>query len=88
MTLSNIFIIKITFFLFLIISELSYISCVYKKKPVKKGIWCPVGYGQRGLRYEYGITWPHFCPLVLYCYEGVTEDIEKVKKLIDFPWVS
>jgi len=47
---------------------------------------CHIGYGQRGLRYSNQITWERNCYETDYCYEAVTDDIEKVRRLIDFPW--
>ncbi len=51
-------------------------------------IKCKVGYGQRGLMTQNEISWTRTCPEVKYCFEAVTTDIEKMRKLIDYPWVS
>lgn len=45
-----------------------------------------MGWGQRGKLYENGISWIRECPLGHYCFEVVTDDIEKVELLIDYPW--
>eukprot|EP01031_Cornospumella_fuschlensis_P038011 gene38011-46183_t len=47
---------------------------------------CLVGYGQRGLIRSSDVSWTRYCPLTDYCFEAVTNDITKVKQLIDFPW--
>jgi hypothetical protein len=49
-------------------------------------IICPVGHGQKGLSYSNGIKWIRDCPNTLYCWQVYTENIEQVRKLIDFPW--
>ena len=49
-------------------------------------IECLVGYGQRGKLYSNGMQWHRQCPGTEYCFEVVTEDVNKMKKLIDFPW--
>lgn len=49
-------------------------------------ITCRIGYGQRGLSASNGIHWTRRCPLTKYCFEVVTTDINKMKKLIDYPW--
>ena len=48
---------------------------------------CDIGYGQRGLRFQSEILWQRNCKETTYCFEAVTDDIEKVKPLIDYPWV-
>ena len=50
-------------------------------------LYCHVGYGQRGKLQDMGIGWDRECPGIRYCFEVVTTEIDKVKKLIDFPWV-
>lgn len=50
-------------------------------------IQCNMGYGQRGLHYSYGVKWPRTCDGE-YCWEAVTDDIEQMRKLFDFPWNS
>lgn len=50
------------------------------------GMRCYVGYGQRGLQYSSGIQWQKFCPNTRYCYEVVTDEIEKISKLFDYQW--
>lgn len=48
---------------------------------------CNIGYGQRGLRFQSEIIWQRNCKETTYCFEAVTSDIEKMKPLIDYPWV-
>jgi hypothetical protein len=50
-------------------------------------IICNIGYGQRGLKYQNEIIWRRNCVETTYCFEAVTSDIEKMKPLIDYPWV-
>ncbi|RYG64169.1 hypothetical protein EON64_14520 [archaeon] len=45
-----------------------------------------MGYGQRGMMRSSEVSWTRICPLTDYCFEAVTNDIAKVKTLIDFPW--
>jgi hypothetical protein len=54
--------------------------------PKIETIYCVVGYGQRGLAYSNSVRWTRNCPYTKYCFEAVTTDVEKVRKLIDFPW--
>lgn len=49
---------------------------------------CKIGIGQRGRMYENGIGWTRQCPKAKYCFEVVTTDIKKAKKLFDYPWDS
>lgn len=49
---------------------------------------CHIGYGQRGLRNSNEISWARDCVLTDYCFEAVTKDINRIKDLIDYPWVS
>jgi hypothetical protein len=51
-----------------------------------ESIKCTMGYGQRGLNYEYGIKWPRDCLTTTYCWEVTTTDIELMKLMFDFPW--
>jgi hypothetical protein len=51
-------------------------------------ITCNMGYGQRGLKNSNGISWTRECPNTMYCFEAVTSDIQQIKHLIDYPWVS
>ena len=55
--------------------------------PAVLPLYCHVGYGQRGKLREMGIGWDRECPGIRYCFEVITADITKVKKLIDSPWV-
>lgn len=48
---------------------------------------CNIGYGQRGLRFQNEIIWQRNCKETDYCFEAVTSEIEKMKPLIDYPWV-
>ncbi len=50
-------------------------------------IKCKVGYGQRGLMFQNEMSWTRTCPNTKYCFEAITTNINKVKKLIDYPWV-
>ena len=50
-------------------------------------IRCEISYGQRGKLFADKIAWVRNCPETLYCFEAVTDDINKMKKLIDYPWV-
>lgn len=56
--------------------------------PAVYPVICHIGYGQRGLRYQNEIIWQRNCRETTYCFEAVTSDIERVKPLIDYPWVS
>jgi len=47
-----------------------------------------MGYGQRGLNYEYGISWPRDCFNTKYCWEVTSTDIQLMQKYFDFPWDS
>lgn len=50
---------------------------------------CKVGMGQRGKLYQTGVGWTRKCPkLSAYCFEAVTKDIKKARKLFQFPWDS
>lgn len=49
-------------------------------------ITCDMGYGQRGLHYENGITWPRNCKETAYCWQTTTEDIQIMKDLFDYQW--
>lgn len=60
-----------------------FLSHVGKVFPVL----CNIGYGQRGLRHQSEIMWQRNCKGTTYCFEAVTGNIEKVKPLIDYPWV-
>lgn len=53
---------------------------------VMANIKCDIGWGQRGLLYKNGISWERTCLNSRYCFEAITYDIEKVVKLIDYPW--
>lgn len=59
-------------------------TAVQYTSPIK----CYVGYGQRGLKYSNEIKWIRNCPQSNYCFEAVAFDIEKVRKLINYPWVT
>jgi hypothetical protein len=48
---------------------------------------CHIGYGQRGLRHSNEISWTRDCPKAPYCFEAVTSDVNRIKNLIDYPWV-
>lgn len=56
--------------------------------PTIDTIKCLVGYGQRGLKYSNQLQWKRDCPGVNYCFEVVTTDVEKMRRLIDYSWVS
>jgi hypothetical protein len=47
---------------------------------------CPIGYGQRGLKYHEIIAWERDCPNTDYCFEMQTQDREMMDRLIPFPW--
>ena len=49
-------------------------------------IKCLIGYGQRGLLRQDGISWPRTCPSATYCWEAVTSDISIIDKLFSFYW--
>jgi len=51
-----------------------------------ESVKCTMGYGQRGLNYEYGISWARDCVTTTYCWEVTTTDIELMKRMFDFPW--
>ncbi len=61
-----------------------FLCCLWKVETIK----CLIGYGQRGLMFQNEISWTRTCPQTKYCFEAVTTDIQKVKTLIDYPWVS
>ena len=48
---------------------------------------CYVGYGQEGREHTEGIEWPRKCPQTDYCFKVVTNDINKIKSLLDYSWV-
>ena len=50
------------------------------------GVECLIGYGQRGTLGQTGVGWTRVCPDTRYCWEGITNDIEKVKKLFAYEW--
>jgi hypothetical protein len=52
------------------------------------GIRCNVAYGQKGKLAKNGIGWEKECIYSKYCFEAETSDINTVKQLIDYPWVS
>jgi hypothetical protein len=49
-------------------------------------IRCRVGVGQRGRMYENGIEWMRECPHTKYCIEVYTGDIDKIRRLFDYPY--
>lgn len=55
--------------------------------PFGDSIKCIVGYGQRGLSYSNGISWERDCPNTKYCFEVVTNKMNNVARLFDYPWV-
>jgi hypothetical protein len=53
---------------------------------VVDSIKCRVGVGQRGRLYENSIEWLRECPHTKYCIEVYTGDIEKIRRLFDYPY--
>jgi len=53
---------------------------------IVNGVTCDMGYGQRGLNYASGITWPRSCEETTYCWQTTTNDIQLMKDLFDYQW--
>jgi hypothetical protein len=53
----------------------------------KEGIRCVIGIGQRGDAFYTEHMWMRSCPRTMYCWEGKTNDIDKVRRLFpDYEW--
>ena len=59
---------------------------LFTNAKVPWNIECYIGYGQRGAQTSNGISWRRTCLNSKYCFEAVTNDIGKMKKLFDYPW--
>ena len=40
----------------------------------------------RGLAYSRSLQWTRDCEFTRYCFEAVTDDVSKMRQLIDYPW--
>ena len=50
-------------------------------------IKCMIGWGQKGLEYQYGEEWPRDCSKrSTYCFRASTQDVTVAQTLVDFTW--
>ena len=66
----------------LLLNTLMVLTLLRGCNPIK----CFIGFGQRGLLRDEGISWPRTCPTATYCWEAVTTDIAAIEKLFTFHW--
>ena len=63
-------------------------AAAYQNLVSENPLVCRAGYGQRGKKRSAGVEWIRTCKFSKFCWEATTTDIESMKQLFDFPWVS